>query len=240
VKASTEYGSISFDHSAQRLSLETRSSRGRSGETRYELTVPEGTRVLMRSTSGDLRATGVKGEVEARSVSGDVHVSAAVRNVTIETISGEVAAERLNGNVHGSSVSGEVQLDNVTGDVDFTSVSGSVSLANARSRSVHLGAVSGDLSFQGPLDAAGRYDFGTHSGDVRLTLPADASAQVSTQTFSGSMDSEFQLTMQPAADGTRRSSRRMEFTLGRGGPRVSAETFSGNITLERGGSRGSK
>jgi DUF4097 and DUF4098 domain-containing protein YvlB len=240
VKASTERGSINFLHSAQRLSLETRSLRGRSGDTRYELTVPEGTRVLMRSTSGDLKVSGVKGEVEARSVSGDVSVSDATRSVTIETVSGEVIGGRVAGDLHGTSVSGDVALDGITGDVDFTSVSGEIALVNARSRRVHLAAVSGDLAFQGPLDAAGRYEFGTHSGNVELTLPADASAVVSVQTFSGTMDSQFQLTMQPAPAGTGRNGRRMEFTLGRGGPRVSAETFSGNINLERGASRGSK
>jgi len=237
VRATSEGGALRFEHGTDRLSLDVEGRRNR-GDSHFEVSVPEGTRVLMRSISGDLKAHGVKGELEARSTSGDVDVSDAVRSITIETISGDVTAARLAGDVHGSSVSGDVALDGVTGDVDYGSVSGDISLTNARSRSVHLGAVSGDLTFQGGLDPAGRYEFGTHSGEVSLRLPADASATVSVQSFSGEVESDFPLTLQ-ASSGVRRPGQKMEFTLGRGGPRVSAETFSGNITLERGTGRGS-
>ena len=75
-------------------------------------------------------------------------------------------------------------------------------------------------------------EFHSHSGDIRLGIPESSSAQFSVETFSGSLDSEFPITLQPGQRSTGRP-RRFEFTLGKGGARVTAESFSGDIVLAR-------
>lgn len=59
------------------------------------------------------------------------------------------------------------------------------------------------------------------------------------ETFSGSVDSDFPVTLQPNTDG-RGSNRRMEFKIGNGRARIVAESFSGTIKLERGDGRDSR
>ncbi|HVT39267.1 MAG TPA: hypothetical protein VHE78_09500, partial [Gemmatimonadaceae bacterium] len=54
------------------------------------------------------------------------------------------------------------------------------------------------------------------------------------QTFSGSITSSFPMTLQPG-ERSRRSGRKMQFTIGNGSARISAQTFSGDITIERTG-----
>ena len=203
VSARSEGGRLRFEASPSRVSLDIEHQGGRHRgdlDATYELSVPVGTRVLMRSTSGDLAARGVKGEVEARSVSGSVEIDDAGR-VTLESVSGDVQASRVNGEARADSVSG-------------------------------------DVTYDGSVDPAGRYDFHSHSGTLRLVLPASTNATLSLQTFSGDIDSAFPLTVRPTGDAGRegrRSGRRMEFTLGSGGPRITAETFSGEIVIERAG-----
>lgn len=237
-----EGGEIRFDASAARLSLDVARQGGRyhgghGGEAHYELSVPQGTRVLMRSQSGDLAVRAVKGEVEARTISGNVSVEDAVRRIEIESVSGDVHAARLAGDVRAHSVSGEVELTDVDGDVDVEAVSGDVSVRGARAKVTRAETVSGDVTYAGTVDPAGRYDFHSHSGTVRLVLPAGTNATLSVETFSGEIDSAFPLTLRPeqAAEGGRKRPRRMEFTLGSGGPRINAETFSGDLVIERSG-----
>ena len=100
------------------------------------------------------------------------------------------------------------------------------------SRSVTASTVSGEVDYDGTIDANGRYEFHSHSGDVRLEIPETSGAQFQIETFSGSLDTEFPLTLQP---GQRSSSRprRYEFKLGDGSARVTAESFSGDIVLVR-------
>ena len=232
VRAYAERGQVRSDLSSSRLSLEIESIRGRVGETRFEVSVPVGVRVIARSRSGDVSVRGTKGAVQAESTSGDVEVVDATDRIVLESMSGDVRASQLNGEVRAQSLSGTIEVRNVTGDIRAETTSGDVSLLGVTSRSVTTTTVSGELEYEGNIDASGRYEFHAHSGDIRLELPETTSAQFHIETFSGALDTEFSLTLQPGQRTTHRP-RRYEFTLGSGSARVTAESFSGDIVLVR-------
>jgi hypothetical protein len=73
---------------------------------------------------------------------------------------------------------------------------------------------------------------------VRLSLPADVGAQVRIETFSGAVDNDFPVTLQPTTL-NKGSNGRIEFRIGDGRSRIVAESFSGNIRIERGDGRDS-
>ncbi len=237
VKAVTEYGQIRLDAVPSRISLGVRARDGRMGETRYELSVPVGTRVLTRSMSGGTTIAGVKGEVEAQSQSGDIDVSDATERVSLETLSGSVLARRLSGTVRLAAVSGDVELTAATGDVEIETVSGEITLADVRSKFVRTETTSGDVEFEGAIDPAGRYEFRSHSGDVRVTIPPTAGADVDVETFSGSINSDFRIVLEPGERALGSSPKRFDFKVGDGGARISLESFSGDIRIVRAGIR---
>ena len=232
VRAYAERGRVRSSLSSSRLSLDIESVRGRVGDSRFEVTVPIGVRVIARSTSGDVSVRGTKGSVEATSTSGDVEVTDAADRIVIESVSGDVRASQLAGQVRSESVSGTIELRDVSGDVRAETTSGDVLLTRVVSRNVVTTTVSGELEYEGTIDASGRYEFHAHSGDIRLEIPETTSAQFTVETFSGSLDTEFALTLQPGQRSTSRP-RRFEFTLGTGSARVTAESFSGDIVLVR-------
>jgi DUF4097 and DUF4098 domain-containing protein YvlB len=232
VHATSESGPIDFDHTSARISLDAH--RGHGDDCEFDLTVPYGTRVLMRSNSGDLHYLAVKGEVEARSVSGGVDMSETKGSTTIETVSGDIRARDINGSLRINTISGTVELASVTGDIDISSVSGDITLPDARSRVVRMESVSGTETFGGTIDPAGRYDFHSHSGDISLRMPGDVNASLSLQTFSGDIDSDFKLTLNPTGASGRREGHHIDTTIGNGGgAHVTIETFSGDVRLER-------
>ena len=63
VRAGADRGSLRYRFSSSRISVETDVYRGRTGETTYEVMVPEGVRVVLRSMQGNLMVRGVKGAV---------------------------------------------------------------------------------------------------------------------------------------------------------------------------------
>ena len=233
VRAYSEHGDVEFQSSPSRLSLSVRSRRGRMGDTRYEVAVPVGTRLLLRTTSGDIRARGVRGEVEAHTTSGDVEVQGGATRVTLESVSGDIHGEQLDGSVRVTATSGDVTLERVTGDVEVETVSGEISITDARSKWVRTETTSGDVDYRGAIDAAGRYDFTSHSGEVTLVVPADAGGQLSVETFSGSIESDFPMTIQPNGADSGGRPKRMQFTFGAGSARISIETFSGDVRIEK-------
>ena len=232
VRAYAERGRVRSDVSSSRLTLAIEPVRGRVGDSRFEVTVPVGVRVIARSTSGDVSVKGTKGPVQATSTSGDVEVVDATDRIVIESVSGDVRAAQLVGDVRSEAVSGTIEIRDVNGDIRAETTSGDVSLTRVVSRNVVTTTVSGETEYEGTVDASGRYEFHAHSGDIRLEIPETTSAQFSIETFSGSLDTEFPLTLQP---GQRTSSRprRFQFTLGGGSARVTAESFSGDIVLVR-------
>jgi hypothetical protein len=98
---------------------------------------------------------------------------------------------------------------------------------------VRAETVSGSVEFEGRTERGGRYDFASHSGDVRLVLPQTLGALISVETFSGTIDSDFPITLTPG----QRHGRQYEFQVGDGGARIGASSFSGGIYIQRGTSR---
>ncbi|HEX6537292.1 MAG TPA: DUF4097 family beta strand repeat-containing protein [Gemmatimonadaceae bacterium] len=228
VSATSERGILRFDASPSRVTLAVRSEHGELGDTRYEVTIPATARVISRSVSGDIDSRGGS-EVEAHSVSGDITLADASGRARIETVSGTVNARHVGGGLRVDAVSGDLTLADITGDVDVQTVSGEIELAGVRSSYVHTETVSGDTRFAGTLDPKGRYDFHSHSGDIRIAIPA-VGAAFDVETFSGDVDSDYPMTLSP---GGGHDGKRMEFTINGGGARVTAETFSGDVTIER-------
>ncbi|MDQ3950508.1 MAG: DUF4097 domain-containing protein [Gemmatimonadota bacterium] len=238
VRATSERSALRFEASPARLSLGLRS--GRSGDTRFEVTVPVGVRVRANTSSGDIRITGSKAEVEARTQGGDIVVED-VGPTDITAFSGDVGASGINGELRINALSGDVRIRQVVGNVEAKTVSGEIDLRDARSKYVRAGSTSGDITFDGTIDPDGRYELQTHSGDVELTLPSNVGAQLTLSTYSGTIDSDFPLTLEPNRPYGAASShgKSFTFTLGRGGARITAESFSGDITIRsRGGPGG--
>ena len=147
--------------------------------------------------------------------------------VDAKTVSGDLIGTGLRGTLDLGTVSGDLRLTDVEGDVlEVSTVSGDIELERIRVREVSAETVSGDVTFAGPIDNKGRYDFKTLSGDVVMTLPRQPDAVVSAVTFSGDLDSVFPIT---ASGRSRRH--RFSATWGAGTAKLDLESFSGDIKI---------
>jgi DUF4097 and DUF4098 domain-containing protein YvlB len=233
VRGTSERGQIRVEASPSHIEIGARTLRGRLGETRVEVTVPEGTRLTVSGSSADVSVRGVTGELDIATMSGDLVIDNASSRVDFESVSGDVQISRVQGALRGEAISGEVDVTDVTGEVEVETVSGDLTLRNVRSKYVRAESVSGSVEFDGRTEAGGRYDFASHSGDVRLLLPSALGAMISVETFSGTIDSDFPITLQPG----QRHGKQFEFQVGDGAARIDATSFSGGIYIQRGTGR---
>jgi DUF4097 and DUF4098 domain-containing protein YvlB len=232
VRARTENGAIRFTSNGMRATLEPASGRG-CNDGRFEVTVPVGARVSARSWSGSVSVKGVHGDLETRTQSADVDIRDAGR-IDVESMSGDVTIQVANGESMIHTVSGDVQLGAARGDVEIETVSGDIDLRDVVAKQIRIHTTSGDVDFAGQILADGRYEYNTHSGEIRLALPGDVGAQLNVATYSGGIESDFPITLQAGKD---HDNKRLSFTLGQGTARITAETFSGDITLTSKGRR---
>lgn len=231
IRASAAEGHVVLRASARLTTLRAERERGRSSNVRYEVGVPAGVRVIMEATSGTLTARGIEADVDASTVSGSIELRDIGGMATVEAVSGEITASGVRGGIHIEATSGPVSISDAAGEVIVEHTSGDITLRDVRSRLVRIETVSGDLRFDGSIDPNGRYEFETHSGTIRLALPPTVGAELTLSTFSGSLSSDFPITPAPRSD---RREKRLQFRLGGGGARITAETFSGSVVITRG------
>jgi DUF4097 and DUF4098 domain-containing protein YvlB len=234
VRAVSDNENIRFDVSSNRVSLDL--ARGRGGDTRFEVTVPQGVRVVARSGSGDISIRGTKGEVEVHTQGGDVDLEDVANRLDANLFSGELRARAVSGDIDIGTLSGDIDLDDLRGNIDVHTTSGEIRMRNVTSKLVRAKTTSGGVLYAGTIDPAGRYDLVAHSGDVSLAIPRDASAQLTIATWSGEIESDFPMTLKPGEHGIgSTTTKRFTFDIGGGAARITAETFSGDITIRRTG-----
>jgi len=175
---------------------------------------------------------GTHGQVEVRAQNGDIDVDDVTSRLDINSFSGDFVGSNVSADVQVGTISGSVRLTDVRGSIEIGTVSGDIDLRGVTAKLVRGKTTSGDVTFDGLIDPAGRYELVTHSGDVRLHIPKDASAQVTVATWNGGVNSQFPITLKPGEHRIGASTtKRFNFEIGGGAARINAETFSGDITI---------
>ncbi|WP_017538800.1 DUF4097 family beta strand repeat-containing protein [Nocardiopsis halophila] len=152
----------------------------------YEVTVPLGAEVEVRTASGEVEVVGVDGAVRAESVSGPIEVEDLGGGAVLETVSGMIEVDGADGSVEARSVSGEMEMEGL--DVDrlaAESTSGVIEVEGAFS-AAELESTSGMVE----VLTRERFDSlraETTSGEVELTVP-DGAYDVQAESTSGAVD----------------------------------------------------
>lgn len=214
--------------------------RGPSAELRVAL--PAGVAVEAEVVSGELRAEGVRGDMQlqtvsgaviasdtagvmaVRTTSGDVELSDHRGPLVVETTSGEVSADGELVDPRVTTVSGDVELAGTMGEVEARSISGELSVSEADAARLRIESTSGDVEFAGAL-ARGDSEISNISGDVRVRLDEPENLRLDLRTTSGDLESD--LPLRDVAS-ERRS---LRGTLGAGDATLTVNTTSGDVDV---------
>lgn len=214
-----------------------------SASVDYVITVPPGATVALKSISGDISVTNVKGEVRAETVSGDVTITGTPNVALAKTISGDVTARDI-----GTQTS--LILSTVSGTVIGTglrvraleagTVSGDVRLVGSEIERLEARSLSGNIEFDAPLTKGGRYEFMSHSGNVRLVLSGNTGFELDADTFSGNVRSDLPVTLrqmgrqdEPRRGMQRVSNRAVRGTYGDGSAYLQVRSHSGSVVITK-------
>jgi len=224
--------------------------RARDGLEAYadlRVTVPAGKNIALYLGVGKAFVSNVNGDIRVHVSSADVATDRTKGSLKVETGSGNVDLRTAAGDVKLATGSGDITASGIDGAVlKLETGSGSVTLTDGKASTVHVETGSGDieatstsgdeLSFEtgsGSVDVALVTTFRslrieTGSGDVTVKVPPTLGAEVDLDTGSGEIDLGG-LTLQVR----RISHDHVTGTLGDGKGRVSVETGSGNVHLQK-------
>jgi DUF4097 and DUF4098 domain-containing protein YvlB len=210
--------------------------RGMSASVDYIVSVPTSAAVAVKSISGDVTASSVKGEVRLETISGDVSLTATPNVSLAKTVSGDVLAKDIGGPsiLTLSTISGTVIATGVNvRELECGSVSGDVRISGVQVERALAKSISGNIEFDAPLSRGGRYEFTTHSGNVRLVLPDKPGFELDANSFSGSIRSDLPVTLRSGSDDDRRgtSRRTIRGSYGDGSAVISVRSHSGSVVI---------
>ena len=194
----------------------------------YKIWVPDQAAVELKSVSGDVSVAPIGGMAKIGCVSGNVDLKGAA-GADVDLVSGELTLENIAGDAYLKTVSGDIQATAVKGSIEAEAVSGEIDLRDvSEAQTVSAKSVSGGITYVGKIKAGGRYELKAHSGDVRMTIPADSAFDFEANTFSGDIDSDFEIQVVGKI-----SPREIQGTVGKGGATVMLKSFSGSIELKK-------
>jgi Putative adhesin len=200
----------------------------------YTITAPEGTRLKVKSISGNVSVRDIAGELSLESISGTIRIAGGGRLAKASSISGdvEIADTKIDGAVEAGTISGTLTFRRVTArSLSLNSVSGNVVIEDVTCSQVDGQTISGQVRYTGELSPNGRYEFTSHSGEVRLALGGNTGFQLEATSFSGSVQSDLPITLSGSTGGGRR--RAMRGTHGDGSAVLELTTFSGSIAITK-------
>jgi hypothetical protein len=212
--------------------------RNWSGGVDYTIALPSSANVTLRTVSGDLRMSNVRGELRAETVSGNVVASQLGRVRMLKAVSGDIQiTDAEGGELTAGTVSGDVIARGVrVKAIDLESVSGDLRFTDVESDRVNLRTINGDIEYTGRLARSGRYDMQSHSGDIRLVPTGNPGFDVDANTFSGDIRSDFQLrtgTQLTNATGRRGGNRSLRGAVGDASAILTLRSFNGDIVISR-------
>jgi DUF4097 and DUF4098 domain-containing protein YvlB len=232
---------VEVDERADRATVATHYPDDRNRRSSYNVTVsytvtaPAGTHLTAGNVGGDVKVTGIRGDLTANTVGGNVTIADAGRVIAAKTVGGTVSVNgaSTDDTLEAASVGGNVSLQHVKARrVSMSSVGGNLTAADLTCDAADLGTMSGTVEFSGPLSRAGRYELHAQSGTVRFTPTGGTGFDLQARTFSGNIqaDSAIQIRQSDAGRGPHHSVRG---TFGDGSAVVILTTFSGDVIVAR-------
>jgi DUF4097 and DUF4098 domain-containing protein YvlB len=212
--------------------------QGFDAEVELTLTVPSGSALTLRTTSGDIDVSNVRGELRAEAAAGSV-TARAVGDVRLaRAVSGSVSIDGATGSeLTASTLSGPITVRQAkTRTIDLRSVGGTVRVSDSESDRVTMQALSGSLEYAGRIGRGGRYDLLSRSGSVTVVPVGSGDFDVEATTLGGTLRSDFPLTLRETSEPNRVGrgrARVVQGTAGSGGGLLTLRSLSGSITIAR-------
>ncbi|HEX8276171.1 MAG TPA: DUF4097 family beta strand repeat-containing protein [Longimicrobiaceae bacterium] len=202
------------------------------GHGDVEVRVPAGSRVVVKTRSGDITVQGVTGALDLESTSGRFRVAGTPRMVTVEGLSGDVEVTGTTETLRVKTVSGDVRVPRAQGFVEAASISGDVQVTGQGLRRATLRSTSGRAVYAGSVPRDGSLHLESTSGIVELRVPAGIAADWDLSSLGGGQI-ESALGPRPARQYGSPGVSTLRFSSGEGGAEITARTVTGVILIKK-------
>jgi len=185
---------ISFDSSnnvARVTAKKTGSSWFSNANLHFEVTVPNKTRVSVKTGGGSVHISSLQGEQNVGTSGGSIEASNIHGNVVARTSGGGISMNSLTGSLDARTSGGSIRIDGLTGHVDARTSGGSIraTLSPGNSQGGELETSGGSISVSLDPSVNLNLDASTSGGSVSTDLPVKVVGTISRSSLHGSIGS---------------------------------------------------
>ena len=141
------------------------------------VTVPEGTEVVVRATDGSVAATSLTGPLTVRTSDGSTTISDVDGDVSLESSDGSASVDDVRGDLDARTSDGWIDVSRVTGEVTTHTNDGRTTIAGAEG-DVDARAEDGDVTVYGNGEPVA-LTIATRDGRQTVDAPTDPNAPIS-------------------------------------------------------------
>jgi hypothetical protein len=241
-------GDVRVDGSRRRVSVSAPHASwfpwSQPRDVEVEIELPRQSRITARTINGGIEVDDVAGELDLHAANGAIEVKGAPREAYLETMNAGIKFEGEHSAVVAKTLNGEIDLAGVSGEVQANTMSGRIRVRGDALERAELRTMAGAIELDSSLAKGARVSVRSFSGPVTLRLPEGTSAQFDVQSYSGGFASDFSARLDGDDDGGPRPhgwsgwghgpGKPLSFVVGDGDARISIESFSGGVKIERG------
>lgn len=154
-----------FNEEGSKLVMEEHFSDSCSGSSWWKLLVPETTRIVFKSASGDFSAEGLKADLSGSTASGDFELEKISGNCSIKSASGDLKARNITGEFEVKTASGDIDIENIEGLIEIRTASGDIEAKELKGKNLSIKGASSDIELK---DSTGDFSIKTASGDLDI------------------------------------------------------------------------
>ena len=194
--------------------------------------VPHRSQLWVKTTSANVRVSGVTGGIDLLSVSGALDVSGAPREVYAESMGGQITLNATTSAARLKTASGALRVNGSISDLTAVTVSGGIDVSASYQRA-RIESVDGDIRYRGALPPRSAIELTTHAGAIELSLHPATSAQFALNLYAGEFIDSFGITKDIASSGKQKA-REVTFDIGKDpSARVTLRSFKGRTVLRK-------
>jgi hypothetical protein len=224
-----EHFYLSGDHKGIKLGIMQHTDDAMPAPSTFEIMVPRGSSVSVKTVTADVTASGVSGWFY--SVSGKLALDGTARDVDAQTIDGDIMLALTAPVVRAQTGDGKITMRGAPEDVDLSTVGGALDVETPFIVRGRFASVAGEIRFTGAPVAGGVLDFTNHSGAVVMVMPRDVAGVFELSTIMGTIANGMSAVRAINAPSGQGSSVRITLGGREGAGRVTVRTFLGGIVL---------
>jgi DUF4097 and DUF4098 domain-containing protein YvlB len=193
---------------------------------RFEIKVPSSFNTQVRTSGGDVRIGGIKGENKIKTSGGDISAKETSGVLILSTSGGDITIEKIFGEASLSTSGGDIKCKNFEGYLKAATSGGDIDLSG-RNAKIEAKTSGGDITLHYTGENKG-IELSTSGGDIQIKVPSDFNASADLRTAGGSISCDLN-----TSNVVKISSSKFEADLNKGGKPFLVKTSGGSIKVRK-------